>query len=296
MSELSEVSPGTVSKILWHFTGGPRWNQKAKKQNTSPKPVKVAYENLKSILRTKELRLGEYKEIIKVLHPEKHTRNPKTREIEIQTNITEEIESSSVCCLADIPSPHLRYHANRYGRFAIGFHRKAVIQAGFNPVFYSLENTLIMRSIYEGLVSLRFADPSIISSAADDIQNDVESQMSDLESENADFDPDISLDLSTIHSEADALEDAISSGTQSLKDFVAFVKTFSEDEFSTIYCEREWRSTKAYKFKLDDVAMIVVPRVVGHTHYFDNFIKRFVSHAKIPRTIPILPWDDLVEH
>jgi hypothetical protein len=47
MSGSPDIVPGTVSKILWHFTGGPTWNDKTKKQNTSPKPSKNAYRNVK---------------------------------------------------------------------------------------------------------------------------------------------------------------------------------------------------------------------------------------------------------
>jgi len=38
------ITPGTVSKILWHFTGGPTWNTEKEKQNTTPKPANDAYE------------------------------------------------------------------------------------------------------------------------------------------------------------------------------------------------------------------------------------------------------------
>ena len=36
-------SPGTVSKILWHFTGGPRWNDVEKRQEKEPKSIEEAY-------------------------------------------------------------------------------------------------------------------------------------------------------------------------------------------------------------------------------------------------------------
>jgi hypothetical protein len=39
--------------------------------------------------------------------------------------------------LADIPVAHLSYHAHRYGKAAIGFHRDAAIREGFHPVFYT---------------------------------------------------------------------------------------------------------------------------------------------------------------
>lgn len=168
-----ELSPGTVSKILWHFTGGPIWNAKARKQGMSAKPAAKAYENLRSILRSKELRLGTYKEAVKVILPELRKYNLETKEVEVKKNVPVDIESSSICCVSDIPAPHLRYHAYRYGKFAISFHRNAIIRAGFNPVFYTLQDTAIVRSIYEGFSSLKGADPSAIRFAASVIESDV---------------------------------------------------------------------------------------------------------------------------
>ena len=43
---------------------------------------------------------------------------------------------------------HLGYHAERYGKIAIGFHRDAVIRHGFSPVFYQLAG--LWREIYLG--------------------------------------------------------------------------------------------------------------------------------------------------
>src|SRR5438034_4943251 len=126
MSERPEVSPGTVSKILWHFTGGPTWNVKTKRQNASPKASADAYDSLRSILRSRVLRLGRYREIVRVVLPERRQIDTETRRVRVLRNVSIDIESSPICCLSDIPAPHLRYHAYRYGRFAIGFHRDAV--------------------------------------------------------------------------------------------------------------------------------------------------------------------------
>ena len=292
MTVKHDLSPGTVSKILWHFTGGPTWNTKTKRQSNSPKPAAKAYKNLKSILRTKELRLGTYKEVVKVILPERKKFNPETKKVEVQKNVPVDIESSSICCLSDIPAPYLRYHAYRYGKFAIGFHRNAIIRAGFNPVFYTLQDTPIIRSIYEGFSSLELADPAAILDAA----SEIESQVSDIESDYGELGIDVSGELAQIEYDVDDLETFISDAKQSLEDFVAFVKTFDRSEFSTIYCEREWRSTKQYNFEINDVAMIVLPKAVGETQYFKNFVEKSAPKLKLPRRIPIVPWDDLVEH
>jgi len=292
MTDRPDVSPGTVSKILWHFTGGPTWNPKTGRQNASPKTSAAAYNNLKSIVRSGVLHLGDYREVVRVVLPERRQVDATTRKVKILKNAQIDIESSPICCLSDIPAAHLRYHAYRYGKFALGFHRDAVIHAGFNPVFYTLEDTPIVRSIYSGFSALQFADPGVIQNAV----GVIESQVSDLEAENDDLDFDVSQEIWEIESEADSLETAVLSAKRSLEDFVAFVKTFRRTEFGTIYCEREWRSTKEYRFNTDDVAMIVLPRAAGENRYFKNFVERVAPGLRLPRMIPVVPWDDLVEH
>lgn len=292
MAEEQLHSPGTVSKILWHFTGGPRWNPKTKTQGTSAKPAADAYKSIRSILQSREIRLGGYKELVKVILPERLVFDSQAKKLSKQKNVPVEIESSAICCLSDIPAPHLGYHADRYGKFALGFHRSAVVKAGFNPVFYSLHDTPILASIYEGFSSLRYADPSIIQSAVSDIENEVENIQADFD----ELDIDLSSQILDIESEADHLDSVVQDARHSLEDFVALVKTFGQDEFTTIYCEREWRSTSTYAFDFNDLAMIVLPRAVNRRKYFEPFVERIAQSLKVPRRIPIVPWEDLVEH
>ncbi len=70
MDQTSALTPGRVSKILWHFTGGPTWSKRLKRQGSRPKRSSEAYANLVSILRSRELRLGEYREVVRVVLPE----------------------------------------------------------------------------------------------------------------------------------------------------------------------------------------------------------------------------------
>jgi hypothetical protein len=292
MTEVEQHSPGTVSKILWHFTGGPKWNSKTKKQNIAPRPAAEAHNNLKSIFRSREIQLGNYKELVKVILPEHRRYDTKSKKWEIKKDFPVEIESSPICCLSDIPAPHLRYHAQRYGKFALGFHRSAVINAGFNPVFYTLEDTPIIRSIYEGFSSLRFADPAQIENAAEDLEYELDSFLSEHDSDGVD----LSGEISDIQSEASYLISAVEDAKHSLQDFVAFIKTFDRSEFGTIYCEREWRSTSPFSFDLSDLAMIVLPKRVSKSRYFEPFAEKVAPKIGLPRRIPIIPWEDLVEH
>lgn len=160
MEQLGQ-SPGTVSRILWHFTGGPAWNADERKQNKAPKPAALAYHNLRSILRTKELRLGAYREVVRV-RTTRRKYNRAKRAFEVQKYVQRELVSAPVCCLADVPVMHLSYLASRYGKFAIGFHRDAVVRHGFNPVFYALEDAASVNSIYKGFSQLRNVTAEVV--------------------------------------------------------------------------------------------------------------------------------------
>jgi hypothetical protein len=289
MAERPEFSPGTVSKILWHFTGGPIWDPKTQKQGSKPRPAADAYDCLCGILKSKELRLGSYREVVKVVFPEKKIVNRRTGKAETKPAESAEIESAPVCCLSDIPAAHLGYHAYRYGKFAVGFHRASAVQHGFNPVFYSLGHTGVVRSIYEGFSELEVVDPGGITTAAEDIERDI----AELQDE---IDIDISSPLIEIEDAATLLADSVSSARESLRGFIAFVKTFDDDEFATIYCEREWRALRAFSFTHQDLAMVVLPRQAAARHYFDEFISDVAPKLRLPRSIPVVPWEDLVEH
>jgi hypothetical protein len=295
--ESPQYPPGTVSKILWHFTGGPRWNPATNRQNTAPKEASAAYKNLVAILRSREVRLGSYKELFRVRVPGRRYINMKTGATGKEEATMTEVSSAPVCCLSDIPAPHLGYHAYRYGKFAIGFHRAAVVRHGFNPVLYSLEDARVVRTIHQGFSALTDAEPQLMGSAASRLGEVAR----DLEHEEPKDNPyDVAGELEEIQSEiqdeGDTIQLAIDDARNSLETFLAFVKTFDASEFATVYCEREWRSVRTFAFTYDDVAMVVLPRAVNRTKYFEKFAKRQAGALKLPRSVPIIPWEDLVEH
>ena len=285
-------SPGTVSKILWHFTGGPKWNEKKKRQNLRPKPAKDAYDSLTSILQSGELRLGSYQEVVRVVVPERRTFDRTERGYKVEKDVVEEIASVPVCCLADVPLIHLSYLAGRYGKFALGFHRDAVVAHGFNPVFYTLEDSGIVRSLYRGVSVLEYVDPLLLSWSADEVRNSVESLLTELE---LDDEPDL-YGLDEIDNEARNIEAYVQLARTSFERFLAYVKTFRREEFGTIYCEREWRSVETFRFQPGALAMVVVPKRVGKTKYFDRLVGKSHRVRGLSRSVPIVPWEDLVEH
>lgn len=277
-----QAIPGTVSKILWHFTGGPLWDEQLQHQATEVKSDDNAFEILKKILHSKYLKASQYSEIIRG-----HDRDafnlrwrvkqmyeammPKYLGLDAgidmgsdylmplrlvdEQPIVKTIKTMSVVCVADIPLQHLSYHAHRYGRFAIGFHRHALVKSGFNPVFYSPQKSDLMEMIVE-------------------IWSDVEKE-AEKEQKNgglrAMFGNNVQLAIK-------------------LRKLVAFMKTFDVDQFDSIYCEREWRKLGRFDFDWQDVAMIVAPKENG---FFSSLIGEF---PHVPRSIPMVPWEDLIEH
>jgi len=249
-------SPGTVSKILWHFTGGPSWDNDRHCQTEHLKPLSSAFEALCGVLSERTLRVGTYREAVSVCVPGVESLDEDTRQPIVRPGATYHVESSPVCCLADIPFPHLGYHARRYGNMAIGFHRPSAISHGFNPVFYTPNESAVIRTIYGGLNKMRLFDTTELYELLDTLQGQLD----------AVFAPEhpsatqLATIVRNICLEVASLQKAADVTLESFQHFLGFSKTFRDDQFGTIYCEREWRSIRPYQFTLDDVAMIVLPR------------------------------------
>lgn len=277
--------PGTVSKILWHFTGGPLWNDVTNKQLTELKPAIKGYDALKAILASKELRVGQYHEIVKVIVPEKRHYDVKNRKVVILNNHPVTVKSKPVCCVADIPLQHIDYHSNRYGKIAIGFHRESIIKAGFNPVMYTLENTALLNSIYQGYSAVDDVDPYSAVSEMESLQDKIYNTLEE-------NDIDDYIDTSCVVRELDWIDSAHKRLNESFSNFLAYIKTFDSTEFDSIYCEREWRSTINYSFSLNDIAIIVLPR----EQEGEQFYEKFLTEVDLPKTVTIARWEDLIEH
>lgn len=277
--------PGTVSKILWHFTGGPLWDDETNKQLKKLKPAINGYEALKAILDSKELRVGRYHEIVKIIVPKKRQYDLETKKIKILKDYPITVKSKPVCCMADIPLQHIDYHSKRYGKIAIGFRRESIIKAGFNPVMYTLENTSLLNDVYQGYSSVDDVHPDSARSEIESIQTEIETLIED-------HNIDEYLDTSTVSCELDWIESAHDRINESFENYLAYIKTFDTSEFDSIYCEREWRSTMNFAFTTDDIAIIVLPR----KQEGQNFYERFLDEVELPKSLTIACWEDLVEH
>jgi hypothetical protein len=186
---------------------------------------------------------------------------------------------AKACCLADIPIRHLKYHAARYGEIAIGFHREAVVNAGFSPVFYQLPNSHAAKCLIE---ALNLVDAVSAFFPAGPERHDEDMAQADSESSAGD--------------QAERIKRCNAGSLARVRDCIAevacYIKTFERHEFDTIYTEREWRSTVPFTFSHDQVAMVVVPRKGG---FFDRLIAD-ADGLGLPRSVPIVPWEDLLEH
>lgn len=287
--------PGTVSNILWHFTGGPRWNQRDHRQEDCAKPSADAYAALIAIVRSGFIRLASYEEFVRA--EVEHVKRDEATNQRIYTTRPVEIRTTPVNCVADIPLMHLGFHARRYGKFAIGFRRRTLIDAGFNPVLYTLENRSLSATLHHAIGSVESAKSELedirleVEVFADGIQTEVEG-LEDSDGEAIEH----SIDFSPFYvdNEIDDVDNRLANSVEHLADVLAFVKTFREDQFETVYCEREWRSKSEFRFAPADVAMIVIPREQDGIPYFANLLADPVSR-RLPREVPICAWEDIVE-
>jgi hypothetical protein len=272
-------TPGTVSKILWHFTGGLKWDENAHRQTDELRPPEDGYKALVGILGSRELRVGRLAERIDVetAHADVRGIGP-SRQVTFR-NLPRPMLFAQACCLADIPIIHLRYHEARYGKTAIGFHRDAVVNAGFSPVLYQLPNSHAAKCLIEALDLL------------DAVSGFFPVRPEHLRDDPAETDSELSL------GSHDEMITKINAGSlkrarECVAEVACYIKTFELHEFDTIYTEREWRSIQPFKFEFLDVPMIVVPREGG---YFGRLIADAESLG-LPRSLSIVAWEDLVEH
>jgi hypothetical protein len=288
---------GISSEILWHFTGGPRWNDQAQRQDARPRPPQEAYDALKAILRSKELRVGKYHEVVKVTVPrrERIIGPGDKQRLGPPRNVSLVVRTAPVCCVADIPLALLDGHSNRYGRFAIGFRRDALIAAGFNPVFYTLHDRPIIHSLNSAILALyELANQlSVVQGEAEDAAAHAGTLAESTSNDDVvDLASEIQELADTASSDVTDVQKGIKERLDELITFMAFIKTFAEEEFKTIFHEREWRSTSTFKFEYDQLALVIASKAIGGHDYFSDLCRNL--RQSLPRSVPIVPWEDLL--
>lgn len=280
--------PKTHSRILWHFTGGPIWDNERSIQTKTPKPESAAYDALKLILKSRKLKLGGYHELLKILVDNESFYDHQKKKIINRTNQIKELKTSPVCCVSDIPLSELHFHSKRYGRIAIGFHREALVRSNFNPVFYTPIESQVVRNFYSAQRTISLMDSSAIEWEIENLMSEIENQTECRLGELA-----LEVDGSGIAAEAEMMVSSANDACGCLEDSLAFVKTYQRSDFEKIYAEREWRSTSEFFFETKDVAMVLIPSS-GSVDYFDKMTRQDLQKLNMPRSVSIVRWEDVV--
>lgn len=281
IKKTEKVRPITHSDVLWHFTGGAKWNESKNSQSKHLKSLSESYSRLIGILDDRELKLGGYHEVVGIKIPEMKVFNKQNKKFETIHNKHRFVKTAKVCCVADIPKEGLRYHSKRYGKFGIGFKRSSLIKGGFNPVFY----TLYDQSIISHFISAQ--DALVDSGEVLSLIEDIESQIDSAREEAPDY-CEIDIDTGDAVAAAEGLESAVEEASCELEKSLAYIKTFDQEGFDTIYAEREWRSVVPFKFRWGDVDALIMPK-----KYLNEFKGERKDLLSIPKRIKLLEWENL---
>lgn len=222
---LTRLKQRFTSEILWHFVGRGKTDEQS-------------FRSLTSILKS-GLHRGEHSDDFKFIHPKtkKHETWPGHR----------------ICSLADIPLKDLHIHVERYGGYALGFHKKNAVLEGFHPVLYA--------SRYSDLFA-RFVE------ARDEVSRAVKNTGSV-----AKKCEELLRVIGSLCKSGDVLAEPKSSSRKDTK------------QINNFYYEREWRSVRDWDFKPADVALLILPdKQVG------RFFRERKKHKfRLQESTPILP-------
>lgn len=223
---LTQLKQRFASEILWHFVGH---NESDGRR----------YERFISILKT-GLRVGNNAEPFKYV--DKRSRRVVT------------LRGHPVCCLADIPLKDLLIHAERYGHYAIGFHKESAIMHDFNPVLYVNQYS----SFFDRFMALR-----------DEIQSSLSADTA----------------MSTKFKELLLLLGSTAKSGDIKANPVDNIQ-WDQMQCNNFYYEREWRSMRNWLFTKNDIAMLILPdnKIASFVTYRDT------NELIIDKTTPVMPF------
>lgn len=223
---LTQLKQRFASEVLWHFVGHNESDEKR-------------YERFISILKT-GLNVGNDAEPFKYI--DKKNQKMTT------------LWGYPVSCLADIPLKDLLIHAERYGHYAIGFHKESAIDNNFNPVLYVNQYS----GYFDKFMDLR-DELQVLLSTYETISKKLQEFL---------------LLLGSVAKSGDIKANP-----------VADIR-WDEMQLNNFYYEREWRSIWPWLFKKSDIAMIILP-----DDKIERFVAdRDKGELIIDRTVPLLPF------
>jgi len=224
---LVQLKQRFTSEVLWHFV-------------SRNKDHETSYNTLISILK-EGFRLGK--------------KNEEFKFYDFKGKKWVTLWGYPVNCLADIPLKDLHIHAERYGQFAIGFHKESAINNHFNPVLYINQYS----SVFHRFIELR---------------NELEAYLDRTDKVMSDKLQELLLLLGSIAKAGDLKANPVIDGNM------------DELQANNFYYEREWRSIYPWNFDSGCVAAIIIP---------DNVVDRFLNDRekidlKINASTAILPF------
>jgi hypothetical protein len=226
---ITQTKQRFASEVLWHFVG---YNKSEDEQ----------YKTLLSILKD-GLRKDESSKGTEFKFVDNRTKKPVT------------LYGYPVVCLADIPFKDLHIHAERYGRFAIGFHKESVICNRFNPVLYVNQHS----NLFHRFIELELEIIAYLERTNKEVANKFHELL---------------LYLGSLAKSGD-----LKANPENRIDW-------DDLQINNFYYEREWRSIYDWNFKNEDIAAIIIP-----DHRIRDFIKDMKSHSLIIGEVtPIIPF------
>ena len=222
---LAQLKQRFTSEVLWHFAGRRKTDEEQ-------------YYSLLSILKN-GLKVGEKNEEFKFIDP----KNKKFVSL----------WGYPVSCLADIPLKDLLIHAERYGKYAIGFHKESAIDHEFMPVLYVNQFSGFFRRFIE-------------------LRNEIENYLKTADVEISNKFEELLLLLGSIAKSGNLKANPIND------------INWDDMQVNNFYYEREWRSLRDWDFRKNDVAIIILP-----DERIENFTKLRNQHdLRIDESIPVL--------
>lgn len=228
-----KISVRYTSEYLYHFTGFEH-----------PEDVCANYDKLSKIIRSGQVRYWGY--------------DPKSTGIDYSIDWSVDVANGelilrSVTCYADIPPEALGRHMKYYGRVGIGFRRSLLIRKGARPVIYL---PVKRKDPWDGFgpnrgklalqswLSAWDAFYEFVAFPAGQRRNEI-----------------------YVHDRPrDADEAILRMETLMAKDFLPFLKAFNpdlpDDHIDNFYMEKEWRLIGKLSFFTDDIAEIIIPKML----------------------------------
>jgi len=170
-----------------------------------------------------------------------------------------EIFLTSRVCFCDIPLADLSIHIKKFGPFGIAFAKRFLVEKGASPVFYIAEDSLINGTLLRGgafidtiALLLREVGPAV--------------------------GPEVSPERARLNKDQRELWSGL---TWHLLLYLKFFDShLDDDDHKNYYMEREWRVINGFRFQLEDVKRIVIPR--EYAVKFRESLPEYVAQIHFP--------------